>query len=342
MGAFLRPTTLYCLWITISLLQAACHDSNSASVKQSTAARAVSVNDLCLGADCSEYQALVDIPDAENLVFDSSGRLFVSGGQQVYEVSRSSIGFTARAIADSECNFTGLAIRGEVLYAACGSGELYAGRLNAKPSLSVIYTLIDMCLPNGIAIGQDGYLYVVDATLNANTQACFPPNPRIDRLTIDPNQPLEIVSQELWLQGAATGGLAFGQDNILRFPNGLRSAGDVFYGTDGGSVYVVPQLPGGAAGELQALYFSPTELDDIGVISNGLLVTDFFQGRIFLLDRSGNELQSTESGRFSSPSAAILGQPPMFEPSDILVTEKGILGDSNLPLDRLSLLRQRP
>lgn len=337
-----RSVLLPPLIVTAALLLSGCNDSSSRSTAVSAAdtAQAVSAADLCLSAECSEYIALVDIPDAENLVFSADGRLFVSGGLQVYEVSRDGTGFVAQAIADSDCNFTGLAIRDNVLYAACGGGQLYAGELTAAPRLTTIYTLADMCLPNGITIGPDRQLYVVDATLNANSQACLPPNPRIDRLSINPDNPLEILSQELWLQGSAAGGLAFGLDNQLRFPNGLRSEGSAFFGTDGGSVYAVAQLPGGAAGEVIPLYFTPTELDDLGLLSDGILVTDFFQGRVFLLSRAGAELQSTDPGRFSSPSSVRLGQAPMFLPTDILVTEKGVLGDNNLPLDRLSLLRR--
>lgn len=340
--------TLYSLFrpvcaVTMTvLLLSGCNDSSSRSVAApaTDTEQAVGAAELCLSSECSQYLPLVDIPDAENLVFSDDGRLFVSGGLQVYEVSREAGGFSAQAIADGDCNFTGLAIQDDTLYAACGSGALYAGQLTAAPLLSPIYSLVDMCLPNGIAIGPDRQLYVVDATLNANSQACLPPNPRIDRLTINPDNPLEILSQELWLQGSAAGGLAFGLDNQLRFPNGLRSEGPVFFGTDGGSVYSVAQLPGGAAGEVIPLYFTPTELDDLGLLGDGVLVTDFFQGRILLLSKTGVELQSTDAGRFFSPSSVRLGQPPMFLPTDILVTEKGILGDNSLPLDRLSLLRR--
>jgi len=338
------PLRSVCALTMTVLLLPGCNDSSSrpAATPPVETGQTVRAAELCLGSECSQYLPLVDIPDAENLVFSDDGRLFVSGGLQVYEVSREAGGFSAQAIADSDCNFTGLAIQDGTLYAACASGELYAGQLTAAPLLSPVFSLVDMCLPNGIAIGPDRQLYVVDATLNANSQACLPPNPRIDRLAINPDNPLEIISQELWLQGSAAGGLALGLDNQLRFPNGLRSEGSVFFGTDGGSIYTVAQLPGGAAGEVIPLYFTPTELDDLGLLSDGILVTDFFQGRVLLLSKTGVELQSTDAGRFFSPSSVRLGQPPMFLPTDILVTEKGILGDNNLPLDRLSLLRRSP
>ena len=329
---------LRCALLLISLfLQSACHDSNSSAV--SNTAAPVSATDICLASECSEHLPLIDIPDAENLVFSADGRLFVSGGQQVYEIKRDADGFSSQAIADENCNFTGLAINANTLYAACGDGRLFAGKLTESPELTVIYSLVDFCLPNGLAAGSGGRLYLTDATLNANSQACLPPNPRIDRLQIDPGDPLNILSQELWLQGSATGGLALGTDNQLRFPNGLRNADGLLFGTDGGSVYHVPILPGGSAGEVNPLYFTPSALDDIALLGDGILVTDFFQGRLILLSRSGEELQSTDSGRFSSPSAVAFGRPPMFRPSDILITEKGIIGDNNLPIDRLSLLR---
>ncbi len=36
-----------------------------------------------------------------------------------------------------------------------------------------------------------------------------------------------------------------------------------------------------------------------------------------------------------------LGRPPMFESTDILVTETGVLVDQSLPLDHLSLFRRK-
>ncbi len=118
--------------------------------------------------------------------------------------------------------------------------------------------------------------------------------------------------------------------------------GNTFYGTDGGSVFSVSVADDGTAGEVTKLFFEPTAHDDIGLAGpGGLLVTDFFKGRILLLSRDGTLLQETLPGTFVEPSSARLGQRPMFEPTDILVTDKGVITENDLPIDHLVLFRRK-
>jgi hypothetical protein len=294
--------------------------------------------DLCVSSSCGESSFLVHIPDAENILFGPGGRLFVSGGQNVYEVTRGPYGeFAARPLAAQPCNFTGLAIHRNHLYASCGEGPLYAGKLAGDVALAPIYRFEGMCIPNGTAVGPDDRLYVVDEPLN-----CLQPDPKVVALTLDPADPLKVTAQQVWVQGSPAGLLWMGQDNVLRFPNGLLRDGHTFYGTDGGSVYAVSVGNDGAAGEVTPLFFEETAHDDLALGgSDGLLVTDFFKGRIFLLARDGTLLQQTDPGTFSEPSAVRLGQPPLFERTDILVTDKGVIGEESLPLDGLYLFRRK-
>ena len=311
-------------------------DNSSAPLRVGTVSPPPAVLPLCVSSDCGEAIPLVDIPDAENLVFSADGRLFVSGGLNVYEITRSGETYSATPIADVECNFTGLAVRAGVLYAACGDSRLFAGRITATPQLTDIYQFTDMCLPNGLALGADGRLYAADLPLS-----CLVPDPKLVALTLDPADPLRVTAQEVWVQGSPAGLLFAGGDNVLRLPNGLITNGTDFYGTDGGSVYTLTQQGDGTAGEVMPLYFEPTELDDIGFTGNSLLVTDYFGGRIFELSLDGELLQETLPSTFSSPSSARLARPPLFRADDILVTEKGVIGDAGeLPVDRLTLFRR--
>lgn len=293
--------------------------------------------DLCVSSDCGEKIDILDLPAAENLIFAPDGRLFVSSGQGVVEVTRDAAGAwqTAR-VSDPTCTGSlGLVVRGDVLYAVC-SGGIYAGRLAAAPLLVRIFDLVGMCLPNGMALGADGNLFVVDEPLSF----CVP-EPKIVKLTVDPADPLRIVGQEIWAAGSAAGQMHLGVDNVMRFPNGLQSIGSSFYGTDGGSIYRVDLNPDGSAGEVERLFFEPTAHDDLGVADGKLVVTDFFGGRLLLLSLDGELLQETERGLWVGPSSARLGQPPMFEPGDIVVTAQGVLGDQSLPLDKVSIFRRR-
>ena len=54
---------------------------------------AVDPRSLCLSSACAETTVLVDIPSAENILFSPAGRLFVSGGENVYEITRDGAGW---------------------------------------------------------------------------------------------------------------------------------------------------------------------------------------------------------------------------------------------------------
>ena len=292
---------------------------------------------LCVSSDCGEKVVLLDFPSAENLTFSPDGRLFVSGGLGVFEVTRDAAGaFHATDIAPGCGGGLGLATHRGQLYAICSGQRLFAGALTTTPQLGEVFQLSGMCISNGMAVGADGNLYVVDEPLNF----CVP-DPKVVRLTLDPADPLRVLSQETWVQGSPLGQLHLGLDNVLRFPNGLQARGNRFFGTDGGSLYSVDLLPDGRAGPVTPIHFEVAIRDDLGIAGDDLLVTDFATGRIQLISQAGVALQATERGLFSSPSSIRLGQPPMFAPGDILVTETGVLTDNRLPLDRLSLFRRK-
>lgn len=297
---------------------------------------------LCVSSECGEAVPLVTIPDAENILFTPEGRLFVSGGLNVYEITKMPGGdFIATPIADSECGFTGLVQKGNVLYAVCGDSRLFAGEITSTPVLTQIYTFTEnMCIPNGATLGLDGKIYVVDEPLNPT---CIPPDPRIVRLTVDPNDPFNIIEQETWVQGGPLGLFFLNLDQTLRFPNGLANIGNTFYSTDGGVVFSVELLQDGTAGPPTALFFEPTAHDDLSVTDDNqsLLVSDFFFGRIFQLSLDGELLQETDPFTFASVAAVQQGRPPMFESTDILVAEKGLLQDTVTPIGNVLTLFQR-
>lgn len=323
-----------------ALALSACN-SDSGNGSQTPAPGSASSESLCVSSDCGEALPLVTIPDAENILFTPEGRLFVSGGLNVYEITKLPDGqFIATPIADSECGFTGLVQKDDILYAVCGDSRFFAGEITDTPVLSQIYTFEEnMCIPNGASLGPDGKIYVVDEPLNV----CIP-DPRIVRLTLDPNDPFKVIEQETWVQGGPLGLQFLNLDNSLRFPNGLARIGNTFYSTDGGVVFSVDLLPDGSASTPVSLFFAPSAHDDLSVADDerSLLVTDFFQGKILQLDLQGNLLQETALLTFAFPSAVQQARPPMFESGDILVTEKGILQDTVTPVgNQLTLYRRK-
>lgn len=319
----------------LSLLAACSGRSDDTGLAPSDPA---SSTELCVNSSCGERIELMPFPSAENLTFTADGRLFVSGAGGVYEITQDNSGQFGRTLVSEGCGAgLGLAVRGNLLYAVCSGMKIFAGELNATPRLIEIFTLEGMCIPNGMALGADGNLYVVDEPLNL----CVP-DPKIVRLRVDAGNPMQITAQETWVQGSALGQLHLGLDNVLRFPNGLQSRGSRFYGTDGGSVFAVDLLPDGSAGPVEPLFFEPTPHDDLGIAGDQLLVADFAGGAIVLISQDGELIDATDFATFSFPSSVRLGRPPMFQPDDLVVTETGVLTDNNLPIDYLSVFRRRP
>lgn len=297
--------------LLLALGLAGCEDSPDPSTATQT---------LCVASACGTKTRLVTVPDAENLLFTPSGRLFVSGGVNVYEITRSGTGYAATPLLDGSCNFTGLALRGEVLYANCFDGKLYAARLTAQPKLAAIHTL-GLAAPNGLATGPDGELYLVNGPLATNAL----PSPKIVRLKLDPNDPLKVVEQTDWLV------LNAAQSQ----PNGVQVRGRTLYFSESsaptqGRIQRVAIGADGRPGAPEVFVASLDSLpDDFTLPDERLLAAHYSAGRIALYSASGALISATDAMSFESPSQVSLGQPPLFAATDVLVTEKGLIGEND-------------
>lgn len=254
-------------------------------------------------------ETVVDgIAAAENLMFTDAGRLFVTGDDGIYELTRDGSGNVTNAVVApaTACKFAGMSEIGGVLYAACydqtGSNSyLYAGKLDPVPQLQSIYTLPGVALANGVAADSQGRLYVADSF-----------DGTILRLGLAPADPFTVATKETFVAKGS---------NIL--PNGLKFFGSAIYYTDFVSIKRVPLLADGSAGPIATLDTQLTFFDDLFVDARRILVANFLFGTVELLTPGGIDLFDTAAFTFDGPSAVLPAEGRLgFSQNDLLVTEK--------------------
>jgi hypothetical protein len=311
-----------------ALLLAACAGGD----QDQTPGADVDPQTLCIESACGTKTELVSIPQAENIFFTDDGRLFVSGSQNVYEITGAGDVFQATPIFPGSGNFGGMAQRGDVLYVTCFTdGSLYAAQLTPQPQLARIHAL-DMAIPNGMTAGPDGELYINNGPLPTSGL----PDPRMVRLRLDPADPMRVVEQTDWLSQG------------MEFPNGLARRGNSLFFTDAallpptlGMVKRVNINADGSPSAIETVTTFNGLPDDLSVVADALLVTFYSQSAIALYGQDGTPIAQSAPLSFQNPSQAAAGRPPMFAPTDILVTEKGLVGDDVTPLgDVLSVFRR--
>lgn len=319
----MRPLRALVLAAALALTACGDGDGDDASVSP------VDPTALCVDSACGAKTAVVTVPDAENLLFTPDGRLFVSGGTNVFEVVRSGdASYTTVPLYDGSCNFTGLALRDDVLYANCFDGRLYAARLTATPRLQPIHELA-LAAPNGLVDGPDGELYLVNGPL-ATTAL---PDPKIVRLRFDPSDPFRVTEQSDWFS-----------QNLLG-PNGLQRRDRKLYVSNTGlgslgEIRSVEIAADGSPGESAVVTRFASIPDDFSFVADHLLVAWYLTGQIALLSPTGEVVQNTSPGSFDFPSQARVARPPLFGSTDILVTEKGLIGETGSAYgNRLSVFR---
>ncbi len=266
----------------------------------------IDARQLCINAACGSRQSILDLPQLENQRYTRAGRLFVTGQQNWYEVERAAGGaYTARALLEAEGGCSGMAERGDYLYALCPGGLYGLWLTDPGATPQFIGALQGMTLPNGMALGPDDRLYVSDGPVALT--------PKIVRLQLDPADPLRLLGQETWLS------------TFPEFPNGVAIAGHALYTTlyvpPLGTVARIDIQADGTPGPVQRLYALGIA-DDLAVVGDTLLVTDWQRGAIVQLDLDGQPLQHTPLLSFLQPSSVDVAGPPLFERPTVLVTER--------------------
>jgi len=262
-----------------------------------------------------KYTVLTDIPDAENMVFTPNGRLFVTGGKNVYEIKRRSDGgFYKVALYDGECNFCGIAQRGDYLYTVCTKTislfikrrYLLAARLTSSPRFQAIHTLSGMSVPNGIAFDSRGRLYINNTAVIGG---------KIVRITF--SSPTQVAEQRTWRRWGVTS------------PNGMKIVGNTMYITDLGAVKRIAIRADGSAGPVSTIYSRFSVLDDLMLYNGDPVVADFVRGTVFYLNSNGNVELETAALTFTGPSSVVRGRGPLCSSGELMITEKGLLGNSS-------------
>lgn len=265
------------------------------------------------------------IGDAENATFSPDGRLFVTGGENAYEIVREGTSYRAKSLYRGICNFTGIAVHRDFLYTTCAEGpdltrsvpRLLAAPLESEMELEVIYDFAKLAIPNGIAFDERGRLFVTDFAPLAG---------KIVTLEFDPNDPTAVVGERVW--------------HAMNHPlaNGLKIYEGRVYMTDLTDIKVIPIRADGSAGRVTVLVSRLAVLDDLHVDEHGIVVGDFYGGRLVWYGHDGRMIEQSPR-LFSAPSSITVGRPPLVPEGSLLVTEKGALGElTSADGNRLSLL----
>ncbi len=283
----------------------------------------------------SESQTIVDdVPDAENLLFTDDGRLFVSGGSNVFEIVKKPDGsFIKLDTFHGDCTVEGIIVRDNYLYGVCNNlsspdflksfligGEIVpmdsaitsssTDGIHPSMTLTTLSPLADVQIANGMEVDNEGNLYFSDSG-----------DSRIFKIIL--SDPTTVADLQVWA------------DNFEYFANGIKWVGDRLYTTAMKSGTITAQFgyierqPDGSGGDFVPVYErKSTVLDDFLPTANGFLLTDYLKGSLVYL-QDNKVVAETPKDTFYSPTAVIIGQPPMFSNDVVLVTEKGIIFEQN-------------
>ena len=310
---------------------------------------------LPLLTGCLDKDKIATIPDAENQLFLSDGRLVVTGGTGVFEIVKTSSGYAAQPLpaeVAAGCNYTGLAQIGGWVFTACqlrpngpfGAPDNQLLAAAVVPGQPLRFVQVDrasspdpmdtLALPNGLAAAPGGKLLVADYNLFGSAG--------VARFSLDLTgaKPRVTAVEPNWVASA----------HGVSHPNGVRVAGNELFVSDlyfvkrfqfdsAGNVPLQLPKPGGGTVKNEVLvYQAATALDDIQPVCGGLAVVDYLGGQVVYMAPNGvdgNGLpryrQAYASGwqSLQMPSSFAVGRGPLFSGRDLLVTEKGILLEFN-------------
>jgi hypothetical protein len=286
----------------LSCALAACMNEPPADVGDETAALTIDPAALSGGS----ARPLADgITAAENLLYTSTGRLFATGDDGIFEIVQEGSAYHSIARHTGEtCHFGGMAEVSGTLYANCydmdnAVSELFAAKLSDAPEFRSIFRMPGIQLANGLATDGAGSLFIA-ATFQG----------QILRLQLSAADPFAIASQEILVPDAGS------------FADGLKLHGDTLYWTNFTLIESAQLLPRGGIAPPQAVASALTFLDDLYVADSGIFAADALVGSIRSFSPRGLENGSTPAGTFDGPSAVLPAEGKLGLPQDALVVSE--------------------
>ncbi|MFZ5842560.1 MAG: hypothetical protein ACOY3E_06605 [Pseudomonadota bacterium] len=284
---------------------------------------------LLLLAACTPKQPVLDLPDAENLHFTPDGRLIASG-KGIYEIVLRNGQYEALPLYAGDCAFAGIAQRGNWLYSVCATGPLWASKryllaAEVQPGITPQFQIIkqiDLVIPNGMAFDRNGVLLLADEN--------FLGGGKVMRVHIADGATPQVTRIDDWLD----------YRHGVFYPNGIRVVGDQLFLTDTGNVKIIRFDDNGTILANRTLYSRNTIFDDLLPACGGAAVADYINGTVLYIDRDGNKRYESSAQSFPGASSLQIGRPPLFTGYQLLVTEKGMLLETDSRIgDKLSTIR---
>lgn len=268
-------------------------------------------------AGCSyEKTTVIDVPDAENILIAENGKLFVSGGTNVFEITKPGEEYHKRPLLNENCNSMGLAESKGWMFAVCQRTKWFKSRHylymadTTKPilSMTLLSELEDFSLPNGMAFDADGNLYISDTKFIGNGSVAKA------QVSWNEGKPSAISVDNHWLPAGT--------------PNGLAIENNQMFLTDFGDVKRY-DLVGGRPTNETILHTEASVLDDLAPLCGGVIVADFVNSKVFYVSKDGeaDEALETRFGSVKGASSVAISDGSVAPKGVLLATSKGILGD---------------
>jgi hypothetical protein len=237
------------------------------------------------GGGASDAETLVDgIPNAENLVFTSTGRLLVTSDDGVFEILQNGDKYRSRPLHTGEtCWFGGIVEIASTLYANCYDmnntrSQIFAAQLTEAPDFRPIHDLPGYQLANGLA--TDGKDLFIAATVQG----------QLLRLRVSASNPFAIDKQEILEVDAGL------------FADGIKVIDHTVYWTNF-TLIARATLDARGRGRTEIVTGALTFFDDIYLDGSGVWAADSIGGSVRRFDFRGRESGSTAAASFDGPSA---------------------------------------